>query len=76
MFPGLVHDKIQELEIEPEDSDTAREKEVIINEIETLNCVLGHLFNLKPIGNKGQAVGIATITSIFIKTCHNHIREI
>lgn len=62
-FENMLHDKIQELEIELEDSDSAREKEVLRNEIETLNCVLGHLFNLRLIGNKRQAVGIATITS-------------
>ncbi|MGH9974465.1 MAG: hypothetical protein ACRD8Z_01320 [Nitrososphaeraceae archaeon] len=46
-FENMLHDKIQELEIELEDSVTDREKEVLINRIETLNCVLGHLFNLK-----------------------------
>jgi hypothetical protein len=46
-FENMLHDKIQELEIELEDSNTDREKEVVINEIQTLKCVLGHLFNLK-----------------------------
>jgi cellobiose-specific phosphotransferase system component IIA len=36
------------LESEFEDSNTAREKEVLVNEINTLKCVLGHLYNLKP----------------------------
>ena len=39
----MLHDKIQELE----DSNTDREKEVLVNQIDTLKCVLGHLFNLK-----------------------------
>jgi hypothetical protein len=47
-FEDILHEKIQELEIELEDSNTAREKEVLVNEIDTLKCVLGHLFNLKP----------------------------
>ena len=47
-FENMLHEKIQELEIELEDSNTAREKEVLRNEIDTLRCVLGHLFNLKP----------------------------
>jgi hypothetical protein len=34
-------------QIELEDSNTDREKEVVVNEIQTLKCVLGHLFNLK-----------------------------
>jgi hypothetical protein len=46
-FENMLHNKIQELEIELEDSNTDREKEVVINEIQTLKCVLGHLFNLK-----------------------------
>ena len=46
-FENMLHDKIQELEIELEDSNTDREKEVIVNEIDTLKCVLDHLFNLK-----------------------------
>jgi hypothetical protein len=28
-------------------SDITREREVLINEIETLECVLGHLYKLK-----------------------------
>lgn len=59
----MLHDKIQELEIELEDSDTPREKEALQNEVNTLKCVLGHLFKLRPISDKRQAVGIATITS-------------
>ena len=46
-FENMLHDKIQELEIELGKSNTAREKEVLVNEIGTLECVLGHLFNLK-----------------------------
>ena len=42
-FENMLHDKIQELE----DSKTDREKEVLVNQIDTLKCVLGHLFNLK-----------------------------
>jgi hypothetical protein len=46
-FDNLLHDKIQELEIELEDSNTDKEKEIIVNQIDTLNCVLNHLLNLK-----------------------------
>jgi hypothetical protein len=46
-FENMLHDKIQELKIALGDSNTAREKEVLVNEIDTLQCVLGHLFNLK-----------------------------
>ena len=43
----MLHDKIQELQIELEDSNIARGKEVLVNEIGTLECVLGHLDKLK-----------------------------
>jgi hypothetical protein len=43
----MLHDKIQELDIEFKNSNTERENEVVVNEIQTLKCVLGHLFNLK-----------------------------
>ena len=46
-FENMLHDKIQELEIELEDSDTDREKEVVLNAIQTIKYVLSHLFNLK-----------------------------
>ena len=55
-FENKLHEKIQELEIELEDSITAREKEVLINEIDTLGCVLGHLLDLKSGGDEIQAI--------------------
>ncbi|MGA7369414.1 MAG: hypothetical protein WBX01_09805 [Nitrososphaeraceae archaeon] len=62
-FEDMVHDKIQELQTELKDSDIPREKEILVNEIETLECVLGHLDNLKAnVDNdddKTQAIEIA-----------------
>ena len=58
-FENMLHEKIQELKIELEDSNTAREKVVLVNEIDTLGCVLGHLFNLKSDGDETRATGIA-----------------
>ena len=58
-FENMLHDKIQELEIELEGSNTDREKEVVVNEIQTLKCVLGHLFNLNSGGDKTRAIEIA-----------------
>jgi hypothetical protein len=46
-FENMLDDKLQELEIELEDSNSDREKEIMVNQIETLKCVLDHLFNLK-----------------------------
>lgn len=58
-FEDILHEKIQELETELEDSNIAREKEVLLNEIDTLKCVLGHLFNLKPGCDDTRGLGIA-----------------
>jgi hypothetical protein len=62
-FEDILHEKIQELEIELEDSNTAREKEVLLNEIDTLKCVLGHLFNLKPSCDETRGLGTAEATN-------------
>jgi hypothetical protein len=56
-FDNLLHDKIQELEIELEDSNTDKEKEIIVNQIDTLKCVSNHLLNLK-YGEKVPAIEI------------------
>jgi hypothetical protein len=56
---NMLHDKIQVLEIELEDSNTAREKEVLLNGIDTLKCVMGHLFNLKPGSDDTRGLGTA-----------------
>jgi hypothetical protein len=62
----MVHDKIQELQIELEDADIPREKEILVSEIGTLECVLGHLYKLKVSNDdndKIQAIEIATEVS-------------
>ena len=64
-FENMLHEKIQELEIELEDSNTDREKEVLLNEIDTLGCVLGHLLNLKPGGDGTRAIGITEVNNNF-----------
>jgi hypothetical protein len=56
----MVHDKIQELQIELEDADIPKEREILINEIETLECVLGHLYMLEADDkHKTQTIEIA-----------------
>jgi hypothetical protein len=57
-FENMLDDKIQELEVELDDSNIDREKEVVINQIDTLKCVLDHLFNLK-YGERVRAIEIA-----------------
>lgn len=57
-FEKMLHEKIQELETELEGSNTDREEEILVKEIGTLKCVLGHLFNLKPGGDEIRAIEI------------------
>jgi hypothetical protein len=63
-FENMLDDKLQELEIELEDSNSDREKEIIVNQTETLKCVLDHLFNLK-YGEKVRAVEITEANDNF-----------
>ena len=55
----MLYDNIQVLEIELVDSNTDREKEVIVNQIDTLKCVSAHLFNLKSGSDETRAIKIA-----------------
>jgi hypothetical protein len=57
-FENMLHEKIQELEIELEESNSPRESDIIIKEIETLKSVLYSLFDLK-YGNKKPIIEIA-----------------
>ncbi len=57
-FENMLHEKIQELEIELEESNSPRESDIIINEIETLKSVLYSLSDLK-YGNKKSIIEIA-----------------
>jgi hypothetical protein len=72
-FENMLHEKIQELETELEDSNTDREKEVLLNEIDTLGCVLGHLFNLKVGSNKTHAIGITEANNNYLQA--NRLRK-
>ncbi len=60
-FENMIHDKIQELEIELEDSSSAREREVLTNEIDTLKCVLDHLFKLNACDDEIRALEIGGV---------------
>ena len=57
-FENMLHEKIQELEIELEESNSLRESDIIINEIKTLKSVLYSLSDLK-YGNKKPIIEIA-----------------
>jgi hypothetical protein len=46
-FEYILGERIQELNMKLKDSDTPRESDILINEIDTLECILGHLSDLK-----------------------------
>ena len=69
-FENMLYDKILELKTELEDSNTDREKEVLENQIDTLKCVLGHLFNLKSGGDETRIIEITEANSNFRQTNH------
>lgn len=73
-FENIVHDKIQELHIELEDSDSAREKEVLTNMVDTLKCVLDHLFKLKPRGDEIRTVEIGGVKNNFHQIERHNIK--
>jgi hypothetical protein len=56
-FENMLYEKIQELEIELEESNSPRESVIIINEIKTLKSVLYSLSDLK-YGNKKPIIEI------------------
>jgi hypothetical protein len=57
-FENILGERIQELNLRLKDSDTLRASDILINEIDTLECVLGHLSDLK-YGDMTMAIEIA-----------------
>jgi hypothetical protein len=57
-FEYILGERIQELNLKLKDSDTPRESDILINEIDTLECILGHLSDLK-YGDMTMAIEIA-----------------
>jgi hypothetical protein len=71
-FENMLHEKIQELEIELEESINLRESDILINEIDTLKSVLGHLPDLK-YDDKTRATEIVEDNNKFQHV--KHLRE-
>jgi DNA repair exonuclease SbcCD ATPase subunit len=57
-FENILGERIQELNLKLKDSDHLRESDILINEIDTLECVLGHLSDLK-YGDVARGIEIA-----------------
>jgi hypothetical protein len=57
-FENILQNRVQELNLKLKDSNNPRESDVLINEIDTLESILGRLADLK-YGNRVRAMEIA-----------------
>jgi hypothetical protein len=57
-FENILQNRVQELNLKLKESNNLRESDVLINEIDTLESVLGRLADLK-YGDKTRAIEIA-----------------
>jgi hypothetical protein len=71
-FENILGVRIQELNMKLKDSNTLRASDILINEIDTLECVLGHLSGLK-YGDMMMAIEIAEANNKFQQA--KHLRE-
>jgi hypothetical protein len=63
-FESLMIERVQELNLKLKDSNNLREADILINEIDTLESVLGRLSDLK-YGDKARAIEIAEANNNF-----------
>jgi hypothetical protein len=57
-FESILKERIEKLNMKLKNSNNLRERDILTNEIDTLDCVLSHLSNLK-YGNIARAIEIA-----------------
>jgi hypothetical protein len=63
-FENILQSRIQELNLKLKDSNNLRESDILINEIDTLESILGRLADLK-YGEKTRAIEIAETNNDF-----------
>jgi hypothetical protein len=63
-FENILQNRVQELNLKLKDSNNLRESDVLINEIDTLESILGRLADLK-YGNRVRAMEIAEANQDF-----------
>jgi hypothetical protein len=63
-FENILSERVQDLNLKLKDSKNLRESEILINEINTLESVLGRLSDLK-YGDKARAIEIAEANNDF-----------
>jgi hypothetical protein len=71
-FESILKEKIEELNVKLKDSNSLQKPDILTNEIDTLDCVLGHLSNLK-YGDMTRAIEIAEANKNFKQA--RHLRE-
>ena len=63
-FENTLQERVQKLNLKLKDCNNLRESDVLINEIDTLESILGRLSDLK-YGDKARAIEIAEANSDF-----------
>ena len=63
-FENLMNERVQELNLKLKESNNLRESDILINEIDTIESVLGRLSDLK-YGDKARAIEIAEANNNF-----------
>jgi hypothetical protein len=71
-FENILQERIQELKLKLKECNDLRESDILINEIDTLESVLGRFMDLK-YGDKARAIEIAEANQDFKQA--NHIRK-
>ena len=63
-FENMLQERVQELNLKLKESNNLRELDILINEIDTLESMLGRLSDLK-YGDKVRAIEIAEVNYDF-----------
>ena len=71
-FENILSERVQDLNLKLKDSNNLRESDVLINEIDTLESVLGRLSDLK-YGDKARVIEIAEANNNY--QLANRLRE-
>src|ERR687891_822794 len=71
-FENTLQERVQELNLKLKDSNNLRESDILINEIDTLESILGRLSDLK-YGDKARAIEIAEANNDFKRA--NRLRK-
>ena len=71
-FENTLQERVQELNLKLKDSNNLRESDVLINEIDTIESILGRLADLK-YGDKARAIEIAEASNDYQQA--NRIRK-